>query len=166
MQRLQVQLVIGLDRHEPHRGPTHSLSYRFRIDVVTLVRLHVWLHILRRDQPNFMPLFSQCPAKEMSSPAGFHANQLHPKLRCETKQLRTRELLAHHSLAAHVKSHHVKNRLTKIQCRSCRSPWDITSVHLLYPGSAGQRRRTIPLVSTTIGEMVGCRHQPKPSPYS
>ena len=59
MQRLQIQLVIGLDRHEPHSGPTHSLSYRFRIDVVTLVRLHVRLYILRGDQPNLMPLLSQ-----------------------------------------------------------------------------------------------------------
>jgi hypothetical protein len=39
MQGLQIQLVVALDRHEAHRGPTHSFRDRLRIDIVILVGL-------------------------------------------------------------------------------------------------------------------------------
>ena len=42
------RLVIGLNRHKAHCRPCHSLCDRLRIDVVALVGLNVWLHILRR----------------------------------------------------------------------------------------------------------------------
>jgi len=74
MQGLEIQLVIGLDRHEAHRGSSHGLSNGLGVDVVTLVRLHVWFHVLRRDKPNFMPLFSQGTAEKMGATTGFHAD--------------------------------------------------------------------------------------------
>ena len=56
MQRLQIELIIALDRPEAHRGPPHGLGDRFRIDEVVLVRLYVRLHVLRRNQPHVVPL--------------------------------------------------------------------------------------------------------------
>ncbi len=44
-QRLQVELVVGLDRHKAHRGTGYSLGTRFGINGVVLVHLHVRLHI-------------------------------------------------------------------------------------------------------------------------
>src|SRR5262249_5578030 len=46
MQRLQIQLVIGLDRNKAHRRSRDSLRDRLRIEVVALVRLNIRLHIL------------------------------------------------------------------------------------------------------------------------
>jgi hypothetical protein len=39
VKRLQIQLIIRLDRHETHTGTRNGLSNGFRIDVVVLVRL-------------------------------------------------------------------------------------------------------------------------------
>src|SRR5216684_7940814 len=114
MQGLQIQLVIGLDRHKAHGRPCDSLRDRLSIDVVALVRFHVRLHILRRNQPHFVSLFSQCPAKKMRTPTGFHANQLDVHVRCEAQQLYARELLSYHHLAAQVKPDQMKNCLAKI----------------------------------------------------
>src|SRR5882672_2778718 len=114
MQGLQIQLVIGLDRHEAHRRPCDSLSDRLGIDVVALVRLHVGLHILGRNQSHLMSLFPQGSAKKMRTSAGFHANQPDVYVGSEAQQLCARELLAHHNLAAQVKPDQMKNCLTKI----------------------------------------------------
>ena len=64
--RLQVQLVIGLDRNEAHVLAVDSLGDRLRIDKVVLVRLHERLHKLRRNQPNVVPLLAQRSAKKVS----------------------------------------------------------------------------------------------------
>jgi len=114
VQRLEIQLVVGLDRHEAHPWPTHCLGNRLSIDIVTLVRLHVRLYILRWDQPNFMPLFSQCAAEKMGTTAGFHADQLDLPVRRETQQLQSRELLAHQNFAAQVETNQMKHCLAKV----------------------------------------------------
>src|SRR5260370_2429081 len=75
MQRLQIQLLISLDRHETHRRSCDSLRDRLGIDVVALVRFHVRFHILRRYQSHLVSLFPQCSAKKMRTSARFHANQ-------------------------------------------------------------------------------------------
>jgi hypothetical protein len=46
VQRLQVQLVIGLDRNEPHVVPIDRFGNRLGIEEVVLVRLHKGLHEL------------------------------------------------------------------------------------------------------------------------
>jgi len=61
----------------------HRFGNGFGIQVVTLVRLHVGLHVLRRHQSHFMTLFAQRPSQKMSSTASFHANQLHLQIRGE-----------------------------------------------------------------------------------
>ena len=58
MQRLQIQLVICLDRHESHVMAIRCLSNGFGINEVVLVRLHKWLHELSGDQLHIMALFS------------------------------------------------------------------------------------------------------------
>src|ERR1700688_4992216 len=102
MQGLHVQLVISLDRHETHRRPCDSLSDRLGIDIVALVRFHVRLHVLRRNQSHLVSPFPKCSAKKMRTSAGFHANQPDVYVGSEAQQLGTRELLAYYDLAAHV----------------------------------------------------------------
>src|SRR3984893_786126 len=114
MQGLHIQLVIRLDRHETHRRPCDSLSDRLGIDVVALVRFHVRLYILRRNQSHLVSLFPQCSAKKMRASAGFHANQPDGYVGSEAQQLCARELLAHHDLAVQVEPDQMKDCLTKI----------------------------------------------------
>src|SRR6266851_5425216 len=114
MQGLHIQLVISLDRHETHRRPCDSLSDRLGINIVALVRFHVGLHILCRNQSHLVSLFPQCSAKKMRTPASFHANQPDVYVGSEAQQLCARELLAHHDLAAQVQPDQMKDCLTKI----------------------------------------------------
>src|SRR5258708_18902526 len=69
VQGLQIQLVIGLDRHKAHGRSCDSLGDRLGIDVVALIGFHVRLHILRRYQPHVVSLFPQCSAKKMRTSA-------------------------------------------------------------------------------------------------
>src|SRR6202043_2600686 len=117
MQGLHIQLVISLDRHETHRRTCDSLSDRLGIDIVALVRLHVRLHILRRNQSHLVSLLPQCSAKKMRTSAGFHANQLDVYVGGEAQQLCTRELLAHHDLAVQVKPYQDEKLSYQDQCR-------------------------------------------------
>src|ERR1700747_1076827 len=83
VQRLQVELIVSLDRHKAHRGTGYSLGDGFGIDVVILVRLHVRLDILCRHQTHVMSLFPQSTAEKMRSPASLHADQALAKVRCK-----------------------------------------------------------------------------------
>jgi hypothetical protein len=56
MDRLQVQLIIRLDRNKTHVLALDGLGDRLRIDEVVLVRLHKRLHELSCDQPHVMAL--------------------------------------------------------------------------------------------------------------
>ena len=47
VQRLQVELIGGLRRHELHRRPLHRLGNRLRITEVVLLSLRVGPHVLR-----------------------------------------------------------------------------------------------------------------------
>src|SRR5260370_5596685 len=48
--RLQVELIGGLCRHEPHRWPLHRLGDRFRIAEVVFLLLRIGANVLGRHQ--------------------------------------------------------------------------------------------------------------------
>ncbi len=114
MQRLHVQLFIGLDRHKAHRGTAHSFSDCFCINEVVLVGLHKRLYILRGHQPYFMDLCAKSPAQEMRARAGFHPNQSNLDVRGKAKKLGARELFPHHHFSCLVENYEVKNGLAQI----------------------------------------------------
>ena len=112
VQRLQVELIVGLDGHKAHRGTGYSLGTRFRIDVVVLVRLHVWLHILCRHQAHIVPLFPQSTAQKMRPSAGLHADQALAQVRGKAKQLSPRAFLDNHNFTPCVHACKVKDSLS------------------------------------------------------
>src|ERR1700751_2552016 len=114
VQRLQVQLIVALDRHKAHRGTGYSFGNGFGIDVVVLVGLHVWLDILCRHQAHVMPLFPQSAAQKMRSSAGLHADQALAQVRCKAQQLRPRALPANHNFTPCVDTYKVKYSLSQI----------------------------------------------------
>jgi hypothetical protein len=57
MDRLQIQLVIRLDRNKAHVLAIDCLGDSFGIDEIVLVGLHERLHELSCDQTNIVPCF-------------------------------------------------------------------------------------------------------------
>src|ERR1700688_120604 len=114
MQRLQIELVICLDRHKSDVLALDRLGDSFGINEVVLVRLHEWLHELGSDQLYIVALFSQSTAKEMRPGTRLHPNQAGLQVRGEGNQLLLGELLLQQHLAVIAKSHQVKCRLAKV----------------------------------------------------
>jgi len=52
-----------------------------------------------RHLPHIVPLIPQSSAQEVCPSAGLHADQALTKVRCETKQLKTRTLFTNHNFA-------------------------------------------------------------------
>ena len=75
VQRLQIELILGLDGHETHVLPLHRLGNRFCIAVVILVGFNERSHKLRRNQAYLVPLFAQRSPQKVRAHAGFHADQ-------------------------------------------------------------------------------------------
>src|SRR5246127_5530963 len=144
VQRLHIQLLVGLDRHKPHRGTAHRFGDRFGINEVVLVGLHERLHVLCRHQAHLMPLFAQSPAKEMGPSASFHPNQANLHVRSETKKLRTRKLLPHDHFSELAQTNKMKHCLAKIDTNAEQVHW--MPPRLPYTRPRIKRRRTIPLV--------------------
>ena len=114
VQRLQVELVVGLDRHKPHVLPRHRLGDRLRIEEVVLVRLEKGFYKLRRDQPHIVSLFTQDSADEMRARAGFDPNQQAWQVRRVDQQLLAGELRPGHNLAMVVQGDEVKGGLAEV----------------------------------------------------
>ena len=75
MDRLQIKLVVRLDRNESHVLSTNRFRDGFVTNEVVLVRLHERLHELRRNQLNVVTLLSQNTAQKVRSRAGFQTDQ-------------------------------------------------------------------------------------------
>ena len=67
MHRLQIELVIGLDRDEPHVLALYGLGDSLRVHEIVLVGLHKRLHELRRDQPHLVTLLLQGSTEKVGS---------------------------------------------------------------------------------------------------
>src|SRR5208283_1680439 len=74
VQGLQIELIVGLDRHAAHVLTRYSLGDCLCIDTVVLVRFHEGLHELCRYQPDVMALIAQSRTDEMCPGTGFDAN--------------------------------------------------------------------------------------------
>jgi hypothetical protein len=72
VQALHVELRLALERHKPHRRSGRSLSNRFGVAVVVLLRFDVGAHILGRHQPDLVTVLAKQTAKMMRTAARFH----------------------------------------------------------------------------------------------
>jgi hypothetical protein len=75
MQRLQIQLLRRLGRHELHRRALHRFGNRFSIIEVVLLSLAVGADIFGRHQPGIVTKRCEFAAQVMCADAGFHADQ-------------------------------------------------------------------------------------------
>ena len=102
MHGLQIQMLLGFDRHEAHRRPLHCFGDRFRINVVALVRLYVRLHVLGWHQTYIVTLSSQGSPEEMGTTASFHPDYVNTPVGGVRQQLCTRTPFANDDLSARI----------------------------------------------------------------
>src|SRR5882672_9251458 len=74
MQRLQIQLLRGLGRHELHRRALRGIGNRFGIIEVVLLSLAIGADIFGRHQPGIVTKRCEFAAQVMCADAGFHAD--------------------------------------------------------------------------------------------
>src|SRR5271156_1876806 len=102
VQRLHIELVVGLDRNKAHGRSTDGFGNRFGVDKVALIRLYVGFHVLSRDDTHLMPLFSECSSQKMSPGTRFHADEIDLNIRGKLQQLCAGALPAHHGHATQI----------------------------------------------------------------
>jgi hypothetical protein len=75
MQRLQVELIGALRRHELHRWPLHRLGDRLRVAEVVLLSLRIRANVLRRHQPGIVTKTLELATEMMCPDASLHPDQ-------------------------------------------------------------------------------------------
>ena len=114
MQRLQIQLLRGLGRHELHRRALHGFGNRFGIIEVVLLSLAIGADIFGRHQPGIVTQRCEFAAQMMRADAGFHADQARWYIGEPRFHLATRPLLPQHDGAARIVAHDVERVLADI----------------------------------------------------
>ena len=114
VQCLQIQLLRGLGRHEPHRRALHGFSNRFGIIEVVLLSLAIGADIFGRHQPGIVTERCEFAAQVMCADAGFHTDQARRYIGEPRFHLATRPLLPQHDGAAPIVAHDVERVLADI----------------------------------------------------
>jgi hypothetical protein len=114
MDRLQIELLHRLERHEPHGRPLDGFANRFGIQQIILLRLDERLHVLRRDQSHVVSLRGQNPSEVVRATAGFHPHETGRKVRQRSNQLRPRALSPNDNPAARIKPDEVNAVLADV----------------------------------------------------
>src|SRR6266702_1902953 len=74
-QRLSVELIGGLGRHELHRWPLHRLGDRLRVAEVVLLSLRIRANVLRWHQPGIVTKTLELATEMMCPDASLHPDQ-------------------------------------------------------------------------------------------
>jgi hypothetical protein len=83
-------LCHRLDRNKAHVRPPDGLANRLSVGCIGLVPPHVWLNVLRRDQPDFVADTRQFTRPVVRTGAGFHADNARRQLPKEAEKLAAR----------------------------------------------------------------------------
>ena len=114
MQRLQIQLLGGLGRHELHRRALHGFGNRFGVIEVVLLSLAIGADIFGWHQPGIVTKRCEVAAQVMGADAGFHADQARRYIGEPGFHLATRPLLPQHDGAARIVADDVERVLADI----------------------------------------------------
>jgi len=114
MQRLKIELLCALDRHESHGRPLHRLRDGLGVAVVVLLPFAEGLHVLCRDQPNVMTKGRESATDVVCSGAGFDSHQTRLEVGHVPLKSPTRQLLAHDHFPMRIHSDEVKATLAEI----------------------------------------------------
>jgi hypothetical protein len=163
VQRLQVELLCRLRRHELHRRPLHRPGDRFRITEVVLLSLRVRPHVLRLHQPRIVTKRLKLSAEMMRTNTSLHADQARRHVGKPCLDLATRPFLTQLNCTALIETYNVERVLADIDadCSDC-GDWILRHGVLLVFGApcqfrllAGQEHgRTIPLADVAVNRFT------------
>src|SRR6202007_2795023 len=154
MQRLEVELIGGLRRHELHRWTLHGFGDCLRVAEVILLSLRIGAHVLSRHQLGIVAKRLELAAEVMRANTGLHADQARRHIDEACFDLTTRPLLTKHNGTAPIQADDVKRVLADIDAdhshRSTKIPGHGVLLIFGAPDQlqslAGQEHdRTIPL---------------------
>ncbi len=158
VQRLQVELLDGLRRHELHRRSLHSLGDRLGVTKVVLLAFRIGPNIFRRHQPGVMAKAIQLAAEMMRADAGLHADQAGRHVCKPSFNLTARPFLPRDDRAALVEADDMERVLADIDADDGdliegrvghgRAPSIAAPFQLCSPVGR-EHGRTIPLAATT-----------------
>src|SRR5579863_2555486 len=114
VQRLQVELIGGLGRHEFHRWSLHRLGDCLGIAKVILLSLRIGPNILRRHQAGIVTKAIELAAEMMRADAGFHADEARRYVGKARFHLTTRPLLPQHDGTTLIVADNMKRVLADI----------------------------------------------------
>jgi hypothetical protein len=114
MQRLQIQLLRGLSRHELHRRALHGFGNCFGIIEVVLLSLAIGADILRWHQLGIVTQGCEFAAQVMGADTSFHADQARRCIGEPRFHLPTRPLLPQHDGATRIVAYDVERVLADI----------------------------------------------------
>jgi hypothetical protein len=114
VQRLQIELIGGLRRHELHRWPLHRFGNRLRVAEVVLLSLRVWPHVLRRHQPGIVTKHLKPATEMMRTDTSLHADQARWHVGKPCLDLATRPLLTQRNCTALIEAYDVERVLADI----------------------------------------------------
>ena len=114
VQRLQVELVGGLDCDELHGRALDSLGDGFRIAEVVLLSLRIGAHVLRRHQSGVVAKHLELATEMMRADAGLHPDQARRQVGEPRFHLAARPLLPQHDGSALIVAHDVERVLADI----------------------------------------------------
>src|SRR5664279_976265 len=127
VQRLQVELIGGLRRHELHRRPLYRLGDCLGIAEVVLLSLRIGTNILRWHKPGVVAKAIELAAEMMRPDASFHADQAWRHVGKTCFYLATRPLLTQHNRSALILANNMEPVLADIdadhgdRCFECLS---------------------------------------------
>ena len=159
MQRLQIELLRGLGRHELHRRALHGFGNRFGIIEVVLLSLAIGADIFGRHQPGIVTKRCEFAAQVMCADAGFHADQARWHVGKPCPHLVARPLLTQHNCAAIIEAGDVERVLANIDADHGDCALELLGHGVLLvfgappsiPSLVGQEHgRTIPLADFTL----------------
>jgi hypothetical protein len=114
MQRLEILLVHLLDRDKTHGRPRHRFANGFGIGWIILVRLHIGLHKLGRNEFHGMAMRAEPACPIMRPATGFHPDDCRGQLGDIWHQRVPRQTFSQHDIPRVIHPHEVKNPLCKV----------------------------------------------------
>ena len=114
MERLQIELIGSLCRHELHGGPLHRLGNRLCVAEVVLLPLRIGTHVLCRHQPGVVAKPLELATEMMGADACLHADEARRHVGEPHIHLASRPLLPQHDRAAGIKADNVERVLADI----------------------------------------------------
>ena len=159
-------LLFGRLRfHEPHRRPQRGLDNRLRIGRIIFLPLEERLDVVRRDQPDPVPMPGQLPRPMMRAGTRLHRHLASRMVRHEPRELRPRQLLAEYDRPVRSRPVQLEHVLCQIDADDANFFHGCPLFHLCFQHrKCGTLRCRLGRAASTPSPKIGDDRQRHPRP--